>query len=102
MPLYCAREIQRAGGVVQLVGGAQADLGDVGAAGRRPAREGAGQAGRGGPHVVADHDGARAGQLDEGRAEQLGQRLVPLVRDHTAYVVRLHDLRQISSHGQPS
>ncbi len=97
-----ARQAERAGGVVQLVGGAQADLGHVGTTGRRPAREGTGQARGRRPHVVADHDGARAGQLDEGRAEQLGQRLVPLVRDDTAHVVRLHDLRQISSHGQPS
>ena len=45
-------------------------------------------------------DRVGAGHLDEGGAEELGQRLVPLVRDHPAHVVRLHDLRQISSHGQ--
>ena len=32
---------------------------------------------------------------DEGRAEQLGERLVPLVGDDSADVVRLHELRQI-------
>ena len=39
---------------------------------------------------------------DEGGAEQFGEGLVPLVRHHSADVVRLHDLRQISSHDPPS
>lgn len=87
-----AGEVQRARGVVQLVRGAQADLGDVHAECRCAAREGAGEAGRGGAHVVADDDRLGAGHPREGRPEELGQRLVPLVRDHPAYVVRLHDL----------
>ncbi|GGT61434.1 hypothetical protein GCM10010226_43800 [Streptomyces phaeofaciens] len=48
---------------------------------------------------MADDDRVGGGDLGEGRPEQLGQRLVPLVRDHSAHVVRLHDLRQIYSHG---
>lgn len=68
-----AGQVQRARGVVQLVGGAQADLGDVGAAVGGAAREGAGQAGGRGPHVVADDDGRRARHLREGGAEEPGQ-----------------------------
>ena len=84
-----------AGGEVELVGGAQADLDDVGAACGGAAAEGAGQAGRRGAHVVADDDRGGVGDGDEGGAEQLGERLVPLVGDDAADVVRLHDLREV-------
>lgn len=87
-----ARQVQRAGGVVQLVGRAQADLGDVHAAGGRSAREGPRQTRGRGPHVVAGHDRARPRHLDEGGTEKLGQRLVPLVGNDSAHVVRLHEL----------
>lgn len=96
-----AGQAQCAAGEVQLVGRAETDLRDVRAAGRRAAGEGPRQAGRGGPHVVPDHDRVRGGDLGEGRPEQLGQRLVPLGGDDAAHVIRLHDLRQIS-HSQPS
>lgn len=94
-----AREAQAARGEVQLVGRAEADEGDVRAARRGSPCEGSREAGRRGPHVVADHDRVRARHLDERRPEPLGQRLVPLIGHHSAHVVRLHDLRQISSHG---
>src|SRR3954469_1669935 len=49
---------------------------------------------------MAEEDSVRAGHPGEGDAEEFGERLVPLVRDHTADVVRLHDLRQVG-HSQP-
>lgn len=92
-------QAEAAGGEVQLVGGAEADQGDVRTACRRAARERRREAGRRRAHVVADHDRLRIRHLDERRPELLGQRFVPLVGHDSAHVVRLHDLRQISSHG---
>lgn len=51
---------------------------------------------------MADDDRVRVGDPDEGRPEEFGERLVPLVGYDTAYVVRLHELRQISNHGRSS
>ena len=45
---------------------------------------------------MSDDDGGGAGDAHEGGAEQLGERLVPLVRHDSAHVVRLNDLGQIS------
>lgn len=90
-----AGQAQLAAGEVQLVGGAEADLGDLRAARGRAAGEGPGQAGRGGPHVVARHDRVGTGHGDEGRAEEFGERLAPLVGDDSADVVRLHELGEV-------
>ncbi len=93
-----ARQAEVPRGEVELVGGAQSDDGDVRALGGGAAGESGGQAGRGRAHVVADDDRVGSGDLGEGGAEQLGERLVPLIRHDSAHVVRLDDLRQISSH----
>ena len=92
-----AGQAEGAGGVVQLVRRAEADLGDVGALRGRAAGEGAGQAGGRGTHVMAGHDRVRAGDLDERGAEELGRRLVPLVGDHAAHVVRLDESGQVGA-----
>ena len=68
------------------------------AAPRAKARDSAGEEGRmSWPTTIA----VGAGDLDEGGAEELGERLVPLVRHDAAYVVRLHDLRQIAATADP-
>lgn len=92
-------QAEAAGGEVQLVGRTEADEGDVRTTRRRTACESRGEAGRRRPHVVADHDRFGGRHLDERRPEPLGQRFVPLVGHDSAHVVRLDDLRQISSHG---
>ena len=55
-----ARQVEGAGRVVELVGGAQSDERDVRAERCRAARESRGETGRGGAHVVADDDGVGA------------------------------------------
>lgn len=95
-------QVQCPRGVVQLVRRAEPDQRDVGAPCRGTAGEGPGQAGRRGPHVVAHNDRVRVGDLDEGCAEQLGHRLVPLVGHDSTHVVRLDELRQVSNHGRSS
>lgn len=88
--------------VVQLVRRAEADERDVRAPGRRSPGERTGESWRRGAHVVADHDRVGGRDLDERGSEEFGQRFVPLVGHHSAHVVRLHELRQISNHGRSS
>ena len=83
----------RPGGEVGLVGRAEADGDDVGAAAGRAARERGGEAGRRVAHVVADDDSAARGAdlVDEARGEGLDALLrEPLAHD-SADVVGLHD-----------
>ena len=83
MPLYSAglwlavkttpARVQGAAGVVQLVGGDQAEQLDVGAAVGGAAGEGLGEFGGGGAHVAADQDGlaCQAEHVHEGGAHGL-------------------------------
>lgn len=48
---------------------------------------------------MADHDRGRFGDLDERGAEGARKALVPLVRDHASYVVRLHELLEVAHCG---
>ena len=70
---------------------------DVGALAGRALGEGRDELGRGGPHVVADHDGATGGADDahERRAEGARDLGVELVGDHAADVVGLDEGRQV-------
>lgn len=91
-----AGQVEGAGGVVELVGGAEADLDHVEALLGGAPGEGVREARRGGAHVVADDDRPAAledgGDLGEGGAEEGGEVLVPLVGHDSAHVVRLDDL----------
>ena len=86
-----ARQAERAGREVELVGGAQPDHEDVGAGRGRALGERLDQLGRARPHVVADHDLLGTGHLDERPADGTGEPRVELLGDEPPHVVRLED-----------
>ena len=101
MPLYCAGlwlavniapgRVELAGREVDDVGGAQADVGHVGAGQGRALDERGGERDRRRPHVVADDHLLGAGEMGEGVADPARERLVDLFRVHAANVVGLED-----------
>ena len=86
-----ARVAEVAGGEVQPVGRGQPDVDHVGAGVRGARGERVGEAGRAGPHVVADDDGLGPDHLDEGGAGAARELLVDLVGHGAADVVGLED-----------
>jgi hypothetical protein len=91
-------DVQRAGGVVEQVGRAEAGVDDVGALARRALREGLHEGDAGLAHVPGDDDAVGAGEADEGGAEGAGDVGVELVGDHAPDVVGLDDRRQVAGH----
>jgi len=90
-----AGEVEAAGGEVEVVGGAHADVDDVGAAPGGALGERGRQPGRGGAHVAGDHDRVAAGQLDERGADLAGEPGVQLVGHQPADVVGLDELGEV-------
>ena len=86
-----AGRVELAGREVDEVGRAQPDVGDVGAGERRAFDERGRERLRRRPHVVADDEVLRAGEVREGVADPAGERLVDLVGIDAADVVGLED-----------
>ena len=82
---------------VGLVGRAQPDVDDVGAARLRPARERRGELRRRVAHVVPDDDGRsrRADLVDETGGERLHDLRGELGADEAPHVISLDDLREV-------
>ncbi len=77
-----ARRVELAGGEVHDVGGAETDVGDVGARERRALDERRRERNRRRPHVVADDHLLRAGEVRERVADSARERLVDLFGVH--------------------
>ena len=86
-----AGRVELAGREVDDVGGAQADVGHVGAGERRALDERGRERLRRRPHVVADDHLLRAGEVRERVADPARERLVDLFGIQPAHVVSLED-----------
>src|SRR6266545_6137361 len=90
-----AGKLQRAGGVVEVVGRAHAGVDDVGAPPGGALGERRGQRRGRGAHVAGDHHGVAAGQLDERGADLPRELGVELVGNHPPDVVGLDELCEV-------
>ncbi len=93
-----ARHVQRAGGVVEQVGGPQPRLDDVDALARGALGEGPAQLDAGLPHVPRGDDAGAAGEAGEGGTERAGDVGVQLARAEPADVIGLDDGREVAGH----
>jgi hypothetical protein len=94
-----ARDVQRAGGVVEQVGGAQPGVDHVDALAGRTLGEGPTELDAALAHVPRQHDPRAAGEAREGSAERAGDLAVQLAGAQARDVVRLDDVREVAGHG---
>ena len=90
--------VEAAGGVVDEVGGDEAEVDDIGPLAGGALGEGGRELHAGGPHVASHEDAGGAGEAGEGGTHGPGDGRVELVGDHAPDVVRLENLGQIQPH----